>query len=377
MFRVLIFALVIIIAGAPAGYSAEQREAEIVTPYFGLSMPVPDTLPNLALENKKGVRLLNKEFIAVLAVDDGGQVREVEYDADMTDYMKPLVKGLKKISFQFTEGYSLDFPLRVPFEIKFSGVVGGGKKARLKFPLAPDTTSDAALLETYFKQNDVDPPGVIDIPPIFYRVEPQSDDAEYLTITARVFLDESGQLRDIRYPIPGQDIMTHAVQMGLMNARYAPARIKGRPTAADFLLTFRIFDNLKYPFSPLRQADTAEIEPITAGYFMTRYFNTVDMGIPALPRTHGYGYIHTAPLAHRRTGTAEADLRIDTVGAVRGVSVVRASPGLTEIIAPVVKLIGWYPARDRMGRPEPFAGRILLKFEAAPKVVYNAEWLAP
>jgi hypothetical protein len=377
MFRAIIFALAVILAGPPAGYSAEQPEAEIVTPYFGLSMPVPDTIPPLTIENRKELRLLNKEFIAVMAVDGGGEVRKIEYDSVMAEYIKPLMKDLRKISFHFTDGHALDYPLQVPFEIRFSGVPGGGKKVRLKFPLAPDTTSDASLLDSYFDRNDVDPPEVIDIPPIFYKVDPQKDNAEYLTITARVFLDEKGQLQNISFPISGQDMMMHAIQMRLMNARYSPARIRGEPKAADFLLTFRIFDNLKYPFSPLRKGDTTEIEPITAGYFMIRYFNPLDMAIPALPRTHGNGYIHTAPLAYRRTGTAEVVLRIDSEGKIKGVSVARATQRLTDIIAPVIKLIDWYPAKDRMGRPEPFVGRIFLTFEASPKVVYNAEWLAP
>jgi hypothetical protein len=372
MIRLLILFLSVLLCPIAA---AESAKTSVVTPYLGLSLPYIDSIPVWTVELKKGAIIRNRSLLAFLAVDEKGDVTNLEFPPDSITYIEPIEKNLKKVKFHFIEGRDLSFPVMVPVIIRYSGSGMMEKTVTLKFPITADSTSDSELLSVLLERNGVEVPQVMDIKPIFYKVDPTREKAECITVTARVFLDETGELINITYPITGQDVMTHQVHMAMMNARFIPATLNGAVFASDFLLTFRIFDNIRYPFSPLSPPDSTRTAPITTHYFMTQYLNGTDISIPPLPRKHGSGIIQAALLARHRIGSAEIILRINAEGKTRGVSVQTATPNLADEAQKVVKLITWYPALNRLGEPEAFVGRVSLRFDASTKVVYIPEWL--
>lgn len=347
-----------------------------MTPYLGLSIPYPADVPSLPLTpDRPAVKSHSMQIYFV--VDKKGKVKKVEYPSDSAAFIEPILKDLKKIKFLFTEGRNLDFPLMLPAEIIFPG---SGQKlimARLKFPVSPQMISNPELLAGFFAANDVKPPEVVRLNPIFYRVDDPLQSPDYLTITARVFLDEAGELEDISFPISGQDANTHQVQMAIMNARFEPAMVKSQPVACDFLLAFRIFTNLKYPYSPSEPPDSTVSLPFTARYFMTLCLNEADISTPALPRNHGAGQIQAASLGLGRRGVAELFVNVDTTGNIIHVLNLGSTPDLGNRPERAIKLVKWYPATDRHETARPFAGKISMVFDGSTRIVYIPEWLKP
>jgi len=369
--RIFAIALITLILVA-AGLAADDQSP--VTPYLGLAMPVPDTLPRLEVPIPDKLTIRNRSLMAVLEVDNKGKVGDIDFPSDSADYIAAVRDDLKKVRFDFLEGREFDFPVKVPVHIDYSGPGTDKKTVTLRLPILPDTLSDTVLLNRFFELNGVVPPGIVDIPPLFYKVYPHRERRDLLMITARVFLDKNGDLTDIQYPIEGQRDMRHQVHMGIMNGAFTPAKFKGIAFASDFLLTFRIFDNLDYPFSPTRMEDTVEV-PFTAVHMMAQYFNADDGDLPPLPRNHARGYIRAANLGRMRAGSALIALRIDDTGRSRGVSVLRSNPGLQQAARDAAVLIDWYPARTRYGEAVPFKGRITFDFIGSTRIVYIPEWL--
>ncbi len=356
---------------------AEDSIEPVVTPYFGISMPFPDTIPILIVNPEKGPPLTNRSLIAWLSVDEKGKVKKVEYPSDSAAYIKPIKKDLKKIRFHFMGGIDPKFPVEVPVRVTYLRDNMSEMKANLAYPVSAELITDTTLLPLFFERNGIEAPSVVDLNPFFYKVYPNRKESDYLIITARVFLDEKGRLQNITYPIPGQEVMNHPVHMALMNAEFSPAGIDGRTHESDFLLTFRIFDNIRYPFSPLHRNDTSSPAPISSYHVMTYYFNAADMALPPLPRNHGNGIIKAANLARGRRGTAEVHVRINSEGKTTGVSVTRAGSRIGEVAGKVAKLIQWYPAKNNSGETESFVGTINLTFDGSTEIVCIPEWLKP
>lgn len=360
-----------------ATMAADNSPEQVVTPYFGLAMPYPDTVPTFVVTPEKGTPLTNRALTAWLSVDEKGRVKKVDYASDLAAYLKPIEPELKKMAFHFMPGVDPGSPIEVPVRVTYSTENQTEKKVTLDSPVSPRLVSDTSLLSLFFDRNGIVPPGLIDLKPLFYKVYPNRQESDYLIITARVFLDENGVVQNIVFPIPGQDVMTHAVLMAIMNAEFRPARIGGRTLPSDLLITFRIFDNIRFPFSPFYPGDTSEAVPISSHYAVSLYYNTADMALPPLPRTHAEGTIQAANLARGRLGTAEVNIRINAEGNTVAVSVIRASPQTRDVAGKVAKLIQWYPARDTSGVAEAFVGTVNLVFNNSPKIVYIPEWLSP
>ena len=373
MSKAVVVGLIFVCIACSGGFAKGPAE-DPVTTYLGLSIPYPDSIPIHPYLLKR--RMFGSHSMMIyFIVDKKGKVKKVDYPSDSGIFIEPLVKYLKKIKFSFTPGRDLDFPLKVPVEAIITGSGQMNAAVRLKFPVSPGIVSDPELLAEFFECNGVKPPQVVEIPPLFYRIVNPRNGPDYLIITARVFLDERGQLQEISYPIPGQDDGIHQVQVAIMNARFRPAEVKSRPTACDFLLTFRIFGNLKYPYSPIQPPDSTIKSPFTARYFMMQYYNAADIVAPALPRNHGSGLIQAAMLARGRTGIAEVFVRIDSAGMADRVLVVNAMPGIADKAEKAIRLVNWYPARDHRGIARPFAGRISIVFDDSMRIVYIPEWL--
>ncbi len=200
-------------------------------------------------------------------------------------------------------------------------------------------------------------------------------------------MDNQGKMTDLIYPDGA--IGDHYLHLALMDAEYQPLIIRGVAVATDLPLIFRMFDNLKYPFSPTDRptlsadsADSADTiktppKPITASHFMKLDYNRSDLSLPPLPRKHPYNYINSAPLGGRLSGDFFVNIGIDSTGWITSISIPRASSEAREIVQKTIKLIRWYPALDSNGLPVRFLGQISLHFDKSPKIVYNAEWLSP
>jgi hypothetical protein len=171
--------------------------------------------------------------------------------------------------------------------------------------------------------------------------------------------------------------MAHQVHVALMRAGFSPARIKGEPVATEFLVTFRIFDNISYPFSPLQEPDSSLPQPLTADYFMTYYYSENDISLYPLPRKRARGYIRAPQFADEPPGFANVLIGLDQTGTLVHVGVLRVRTGLRRAAAEVTRLITWYPAVNNRGEPVSFSGMVRLEFRGEPEIVYIPEWLPP
>ena len=345
------------------------------TRYLGLAVPVPQKVPELTVVLGPKNRIINAGIVSYISIDDKGEVINLEYPPDSAAYISFIEKDLRKLRFDFMSGMPLAFPVTVPAQISYFSAAAGKESVNLTFPISPDTLTDSTLLNRFFARNNIVPPRLISLPPVFYKVDPASDQPHCLTITARVFIDDRGQLTDITFPVPGMDRMTHQVHVALMNAEFTPAIIQGRPLPSDFLVTFRIFDNLRYPFSPFDPPYSADPPPITARYFLTQYFNEADIHLFPVPRSFGDGYIRSPKMARLGPGIAMVRISIGKTGKIVAASAFRATPGLHEEALDVIKLTTWYPAVDRHGETIDYEGVVSLSFNRSSRVVYIPEWM--
>jgi hypothetical protein len=265
----------------------------------------------------------------------------------------------------------------LPVELHFKGKTFETKKVEMRFPIRPDQTSDPDLLMWLFEANSVLPPEPTRLPPIYYNVHPERKDSPYHTVSALLSLDEGGDLLEVTFPIKGQDIMTHPVLITLIGGEFEPAFINGEPIASKFILTFRIFDNLKYPISSLYETDSINAENATRKHFLTQYYSTKDISIYPLPRKYPFGSIHSAKLGQGSGGFADLKINIDPEGMVSGVFVLRASSGLRDKARDIIRLTRWYPAINYLGENQGFSGKVRLQFDGSTRVVYIPEWLKP
>ena len=369
--------LLILLTAAVSVSPAVSADTALVagTRYLGLAVPVPQKVPELTVILGPKDKIIDAGILCYLSIDDKGEVVNLEYPPDSATYISFIETDLRKLRFDMLSGMPLAFPVTVPVQISYFSAAAGKESVNLTFPVSPDTLTDSTLLNRFFGRNNVSPPRLVSLPPIFYKVDPKSDQPHCLTITARVFIDDRGQLNDITFPVPGMDRMTHQAHVALMNAEFTPATIQGRPVPSDFLVTFRIFDNLNYPFSPFNPPDSADPPPITARYFLTQYFNEADIHLFPVPKSFGDGYIRSLKLTRRGPGIAMVRIGIGKSGKIVAASAFKATPGFHEEALEVIKLTTWYPAVDRHGETIDYEGVVSLSFDRSSRVVYIPEWM--
>jgi hypothetical protein len=367
-----IFACVFAVCSTAKSQDAASPEA---VRYLGLAVPYPEHLSDEPIMVPADESIASGKVRIWAKIDSAGNVIDISSTDSTNSLITPVRGDLEALRFQFTPGESLPQPLSVPVDILYSGSQADGWSARISFPVSPEFTTDSILLKEFFSANGIEPPRIMSLNPIDYQINDRTDSLRYWTITAQVSLDSGGNLQDISYPIAGQAEMRHQVHMALMHARYSPAQLHGRPIAAEFLVTFRIFDNINYPFSPCQQMDSAKA-PISSRYFMTYYYSEKDISLPPLPRNHADGFIIARKLGEGKHGTSDVTVDIDQDGKVTRAVMTRTRAGLQGAATQLARLFRWYPAIDAQGQPMEFTGEISFQFDGTSKIVYIPEWLS-
>jgi len=359
---------------------AESPPAEPFPLYLDMALPVADTLSNLSRELPPGEHTVQKSFLTTVVVDKSGHVKTIgEIPGDSAVPKMDIEDMLSSVTFSFLSGDIRPWDsagktdIEIPVRLDYTRGFGRVQNVAAAFPIRPDTTSVNSLLNKLFLRYGIMAPAIDSMMAINYVLDNTRTSGQYPTITALVKLDENGHLLDIEYPFPEQRNMRHQVHVALMNARFRPAEIQGQGIPCEFLATFRIFDNIAYPFDPLTVDTLPKME--TEKRFLAYYLNPKDLGMPPLPRKHAQGYIRGGILARGMMGHANVFVNIDTTGAIADVSIARGIPGHADDLRELVKALNWYPAVDSEGNAVPFWGEIRLHFTGKTKVVYNAEWL--
>ncbi|MCP4567400.1 MAG: hypothetical protein GY841_07460 [FCB group bacterium] len=343
-------------------------------PYLGLAMPYPEEIPEWKVDIDKKLIVRNGFYAARLIIDDKGRVREVPYHADSALYFEPLDKKKKDIRFRFLEGRKFEFPLTIPVLLEYSSFSLNIKLVRLHFPVSAETPSDTTLLAEFFALNGVYLPALKDMLPVSYYFDRGRDEPLCLTISAMVTLDKEGQLTALEYPLEGQDQMTHQIHSSLIRAEFEPARIGQESIASEFFLTFRIFDNLRFPFSPFMPVDTTRDRLFTEDYFMIRYLNPGDISIFALPQKYGSGKIPMPREFRQKREELNFRLGISQNGKARVLSMVN-SPRQHTAPEEIARVTSWYPAVNNAGYKISFSGIVKVKLDGGAHIVCIPEWL--
>ncbi len=370
---VALIGLIFVIAAGSTAYAQDASPPAVVR-YLGLAVPYPDNPPEQPLTRSVDSLRRSATVRSLLTVDSSGTTLGVDFPADSAAFIDLVEADLKALHFAFTPGRELAWPVSVPIDVDYYAKATDGWNIRFSFPISANLSTDSVLLREFFAVNGVEPPRIVKLIPIDYSIRMEPEKLRYWTVTAQVSLDADGELRDISYPVAGQDRMRHQIHMALMRAEYTPARLGGTPIAADFLVTFRVFDNLKYPFSPLDQSDTVEA-PLSSRYFMTYYYNENDIFLYPIPRQPGGMILRSPKLGDDKTGFSEVTVDIDTVGMVTGARVRLTTEKLRQPAAKAARLLTWYPAVDTRGRSTEYTGKIRFEFVGTPKIVYIPEWL--
>lgn len=344
--------------------------------YLGLAIPYPDSLPILTAPKAPDRQIPNGTYPVTLTVDKKGQVKKLLFPQDSAFCYLPLSRISKSIRFRFLEGGPMDFPVTVPALLDYHVGKDIRQEVTLRLPVSAEMITDSSLLTRFFAANEITPPRLIAIPALFYRFYPVSKENICPTITARVSLDAAGQMNDLTLFDGGYSGLQHPVHSSLLYAAFEPARRKGKPFPCEFLLTFRFFDNLRYPFPPLQPPDTAGENPVTTRYFLTWYFNARDITIFPLPREFPKGVLSAGSITKGRYGNISAGVWIDPQGKVSAVNVDNAKGVPADAARKAILLLNWYPALDNHGNPVWFSGRIRLILDGKAQVVYNPEWFA-
>ncbi|MEE9443056.1 MAG: hypothetical protein V3V99_10370 [candidate division Zixibacteria bacterium] len=350
--------------------------------YLGISLPYPKENPQIQLDFKKYRRRLSSSKIhVILSTDEKGKVKEIDFPPDSAVWIEPVKKKLKKIRFQYTEGRRLGGRISVPVEVIYGKEFFVNGSIDLRLPIAPQENKtdsgykiDRDLMYEFLKLNNVVLPEVKYVPPMKFRVNPSSKSGKYETVVARVQIDETGELIDVSFPISGMDKSTHSVLTALINSEFSPASINDTAIASDFLLIFRFFDNIVYPYSPTESADSSGNLTHAQEWFMTMRLNPDDIYIYPIPRNFPLGYRGSSSLTKNAFGSAAGQVYIDQDGKTR-FTASRVSDKLKANISKIMSRFTWYPAVNAEGKFEWYRGKIKIKIDFEKKVVCNAEWL--
>jgi hypothetical protein len=343
--------------------------------YLGMAVPVPDTIPSLSAASPPARHVPNGEYALTLVVDKKGQVKKLRYPSDSAYCYHPIITVFKQVHFRFLSGAKIDFPVIIPARLCYSNDGVTGQKVSLRFPISAELTSDGPLLIGLFAENKITPPAITFLPPVYYQLPCGQKPTDCRTITARVSLDAQGVLENLGFPFPGWEGMTHPLQAALIHASYAPARRKGKPIACDFFVTFRVFDNLRYPFTPPGPVDSVGAGLMTEKYFMTVYYNERDISIFPLPRLFADGVIDAGAFPRGTSGKLRAQITITPEGAVSLATVSGGQREQADVARKVLQLTQWYPARDNRGEAVWFTGLVTVVLDGTSRVVYIPEWI--
>ncbi len=376
MKRMLLHSLLCTLVYAAPIYS-DNATYDRFSRYLGLAIPYPDTVPELSLPDSVPIEIRGRDFHFNLDLDYAGSVTGVQCTSDSVFPYPALAEQIGEVRFAYLPGRGIPSEWILPVAVSVPKIGDRSETLSIAFPVSPELKTDSALLRRLFEANDIDPPRVTDMPPVTYVFDLFDSTTRFWTVTMQVALDEDGELLDITYPNPKQSAMAHQVHMAVVHASFEPARLNGEPFPADFLLTFRIFDNIDYPYSPFQPVDTVRPQPVTARYFMTPYYNENDVSIFPLPKKHPYGYIRGAKFADHPPGFAELQIALDRTGQIEQLVVTRCSESLRPVAFNAAQLTSWYPGVDASGETIPFRGRLRLTFNGTPKVVYIPEWFTP
>jgi len=374
----LLLLIVVLAAGIASAENPVPGSAPLAADfplYLGLAVPIPDTVPEMRLPPSPSRHIPNGEYLLTLEVDQKGRVKKIRFPSDSAWCYGPVDAVRKQIHFRFLDGARIDFPVKVPAKLCYGNAGTGDRMVRLRLPISADSISDGSLLDRFFADNRITLPAVTMLPSIYYQLPPDGKPADCHTITALVAIDETGALGDLSFPFPEGAGMTHPLQSALINASYRPAAKKGKPFPCRLLITFRIFDNLRYPIAPLAPPDTTRNAPMTAKYFMTTYLNPRDIALFPLPRSFADGVIKAGAAPRGYIGRLRGEITISPEGTVGRTTVRGTRPELEDLARQVFRLTDWYPARNNRGEAIWFTGYITAEFDGTPNVVYIPEWV--
>lgn len=350
--------------------------------YLGVSLPYPKENPQIEMDKKHSKKRIGRaEFQVNLIIDQKGKIKELDYSPDYLKWIDPIKKKLKKTKFQFTEGRSLGKLIKVPIVVIFGDEFLKNGTINLKFPFIVQETEteldykfDRDLAHVFLRINNVILPEVKFIPPMKFRVDPTDKNGQYVTVAARVQIDELGELVNVTFPIEGMNKFTHSALTALIHSEFSPASINDTVVASDFLLVFRFFDNILYPYSPTESVDSSDNLTYAQKWFMTIRLNPEDIYIYPIPRNFPLGYIGSSGMTKFAFGEASGQVHINEDGETyfRAANV---HESLKENISKIMSRFTWFPAVNTEGKYEWYSGKVKIKIDFAKKVVCNAEWL--
>lgn len=371
-------AVLLLSLSIPVGAKDSSSAADAL--YFGLQIHVA-TRPEVNIERKdlEGNRI--KKFRVDLTVDDKGRVKGYAYPNDSIPDLNCFRKAFDKIEFETIEGQiQVDNPATIPVKAKLVWKDGKEGRIDLDFPVWRDSLdelhSDTLLLNEYFRLNKIDPPGLREIPPLSYLLPVKKKDGRYLTITALVSLDDSGKVENIEFPFDTTGQGTHQVFMALLYADYMPVRVDGKAYDSRFYVTFRLFDNIEYPFQPVVDGMFDSTATDAQKCFVTTYWNPQDIAVYPIPRDFPHLSMPLSGLSVRATpGFGWVEVGIDTTGAVVAAWQQNTSSSQAKYIQGIARRLTFYPAYDKSGKSISFSGKVLIQIDKDKNVVYFPEWL--
>ncbi len=353
-------------------YSIPDSLLPAAPAYFGLALPLPVESPEPLIIEAENSFLLQATFIVKMTLDDRGGVAEISADSVSEDYLRPLQKARRQFRFAFLPGEPLTPPVVVPVKVEIVATPGIAKKALFSYPISSQCKSDDSLLSLLFRTNRIVPPSWKPILPIEYFLPRKEAIPRYWIIVARVGIDSLGNLLSLSFPFDSLRQHEHQVHVALINGDYTPLRITGTARATEFMVAFRIFDNLPYPLN-LNYLDSLPL--LNAPYFFTTLYNHRDLATPALPRTFADGIIESAHNRASSIVTHRIPIMINGEGRIISKSMRGIEEDLAAKIDRLLDFIAWYPARDEWGNSRPFRGIVRIQFTDTHRIVYFPEWL--
>jgi hypothetical protein len=375
MARILL--VILILCSVSSGFSNENTDD--FKPYLQLAIPIPKENYDF-LSGRSGQRRFQHSLYTILLhVDKKGRVEHIEYPEELTADGQDWNEPLGDVKFNFLNGTMLDFPIIVPVKMSITGSVSGDF-VRFRFPISQSLRTIPHLMDQFFELNGVQFPRVIDFWPVAYMVDTKRLENVFPTVTALVEIDSTGDLKDLHYPIKGQDQSTHQIHVALINAQYEPARIQDKPIPSEFILVFRIYDKIEYPFSPTRPKDTIAPFAGAEDFFMSQFYSFDDILTVPVPRNHRDGKVASKEYGEKFNSRRRYSIIIDTAGNVDMVHLMSDSPRRSEKVVAagekILSQISWYPAVNKEGNYTRFAGQVILIFDGTHQVVYIPEWLS-
>ncbi|MEZ5358561.1 MAG: hypothetical protein R3F48_06980 [Candidatus Zixiibacteriota bacterium] len=374
IFAIAVFLLICSIPAAAKDVSLNDNR------YAGLRIHIGHQ-PDVELKRKDlgGSRI--KKFSVNLTVDKSGRVTDIAYPSDSVPDLKCFKKAYEKIEFTMLEGaVTVAAPAVVPVKARLVWQDKDNGRLMFDFPVRQDSAgqlfSDTLLLTEYCRLNGIERPGLKSAPPISYLLPAKPKDGRYLIVTALVSINETGAVRNIIFPFESMREGQHQVFATLLHSEFEPLRVGGVAYNSEFYVTFRLFDNIKYPFKPIISGQFDSTATHAQKYFVTEYLNPNDMSLCPLPREFPHMSMPMSGLSTRaRPGFGWVEVNIDTTGQVVSARKLNASEVIGNHIQGIAGRLTFYPAVDVTGKPIPFTGKMRIEIDKEKNVVYFPEWL--